>query len=272
MTNSFRSEPLDEIRKLYEEAFAIYDKKRKTPRIEVAFYPYVGINHTIRIRDGRVFVRIGEICREMPLAAHRGLAHILAAKLYRKKVPAAANEVYSNYIKSPEIREKAADTKRERGRKVVTTSKGNVYDLDEIFDKVNRQYFRPALPKPVLTWSAKKTYRILGHHDAAHQTVAISKSLDDHSVPKYVVDYIVFHEMLHIAHPTQHVNGRRYNHTATFKRDERKFEYYTEAEAWIERNVRKLEKAAKRKTPVAQPTKKKKRTLKQLVLPFFGRR
>ena len=57
----------------------------------------------------------------------------------------------------------------------------------------------------------------------------------------------LFHEMLHIAHPTQHINGRRYNHTAAFKRDERKFAYYEEAERWIERNVRRLKKEAKRK-------------------------
>jgi hypothetical protein len=53
--------------------------------------------------------------------------------------------------------------------------------------------------------------------------------------------------MLHIAHPTQHVNGRRYNHTSAFRRDERRFKYFQEAERWIERNVRRLKKEAKRK-------------------------
>ena len=139
---------------------------------------------------------------------------------------------------------KATESKRARGRKVVTTAKGAVYDLDELFAKVNDQYFRGAIPKPVLTWSAKKTYRILGHHDATHETVAISRSLDSHSVPRYVVEYVLFHEMLHIAHPTKHVNGRRYNHTAAFKRDERKFQYFDEAEKWIERNVKKLKRAS----------------------------
>jgi len=129
----------------------------------------------------------------------------------------------------------------------VTTSKGAVYDLDELFAVLNERYFRNTLPKPVLTWSAKKTYRILGHHDATHETVAISRSLDSADVPRYVVEYVVFHEMLHIAHPTKHVNGRRYNHTAAFKRDEEKFAYFDEAERWIERNVRRLKKEAKKK-------------------------
>jgi len=99
----------------------------------------------------------------------------------------------------------------------------------------------------VLTWSARKTYRILGHHDATHDTVVVSKSLDDASVPAFVVEYIVFHEMLHIAHPTRHVNGRRYNHTPAFRLDERKFLYFEEAERWIERSVRRLKRNARKK-------------------------
>ncbi len=187
------------------------------------------------------------ICNEMPLICHKGLAYILVGKLLQKRIPSGARAVYSAYIKSDSIRLKAAESKRTRGRKVVTTSKGTVYDLDEIFAVLNSLYFRGAIPKPVLTWSAKKTYRILGHHDATHETVAISKSLDSLSVPRYVVEYVVFHEMLHIAHPTKHLNGRRYNHTPAFKRDEQKFAYYDQAERWIEKNVRKLKKEATKK-------------------------
>ncbi len=237
---------IDQIAELYIEAFRWYQPKRIPAPIHVSFYPYIGINHTIRIRSGEIFVRVGSICIEMPLTCHKGLAYILVGKLLRKKIPAGAREVYSAYIKSDFIRDKAAVIKKMRGRKVVTTSKGSVYDLDEIFATVNRDYFRDAIPKPVLTWSAKKTFRILGHHDATHETVAISKSLDSGDTPRYVVEYVVFHEMLHIAHPTKYVNGRKYNHTPAFKRDEQRFAYYTQAERWIERNVRRLKKEAKK--------------------------
>lgn len=238
---------IDLIIAFYKEAYRFYDPKRVVPPIHVSFYPYIGINHTIRIRSGEVFVRIGEICGDMPLPCHRGLAYVLVGKLLRKRIPAGAREVYAAYSKSDALRERAADNKRARGRKVVTSSKGAVYDLDEIFDAVNRQYFAGSIPRPVLTWSARKTYRILGHHDATHDHVAISRSLDSTNVPRYIVEYVVFHEMLHIAHPTKHINGRRYNHTPAFRRDERKFAQYDDAEAWIERNVQKLKRAAKKK-------------------------
>jgi predicted metal-dependent hydrolase len=243
-------ENLEQIKTFYEEAFAVFDSKRKTPEISVEFYDYIGINHTIRVRDGKVFVRLAEICRAMPLIAHKGLAFILVAKLLRKRVPTGARTVYSNYIKSAEIQAKAKENKRTRGKKIITSAKGEFYDLDGIFEKNNQIYFQNSIPKPVLSWSTRKTYRILGHHDATHETIIISKSLDDKNVPKYVVEYIVFHEMLHIFHPTQHRNGRRFNHTPAFRRDERKFLYFTEAENWIERNAQKWksEKAEKRKS------------------------
>jgi len=241
-----RAHSLDRIKTVYEEAFLWFDPKRTVPPLHVSFYPYIGINHTIRIRGGEVFVRIGEICRDMPLQCHRGLAFILVGKLRGRKIPAGARDVYNAYIKSDFIRERAADQKRERGRKVVTSTKGEIYDLDVIFDKVNEQYFRFRVPKPQLTWSARKTYRILGHHDAQLNHIAISRSLDSRDVPRFVVEYVVFHEMLHIMHPTQHINGRRYNHTPAFKADEQKFLHYHAAERWIENNVRRLKRVAKR--------------------------
>ncbi len=240
------TENLSQIKNFYEEAFQTFDANRKMPEIEVRFYPYIGINHTIRVRNGKVFVRIAEICGAMPPDAQKALAYILVAKLLRKKVPPRARQIYSDFIKTEEIRDKATENKKQRGRKIISSAQGDFYDLDEIFDDLNETYFKNSLPKPVLTWSSRKTFRILGHHDSAHETVVVSQSLDDRKVPKYVVEFVVFHEMLHIFHPTIHQNGRRYNHTPAFKRNEKKFRYYEEAESWIERNVKHLKRKAKK--------------------------
>ncbi len=238
---------LDQVRKYYEEAFASLDTGRAVPDINISFYPYVGLNQTIRVRDGRVYVRIADMCRDMPPAVHHALAYILVAKLLRKRVPREADQVYSKYVQSEEMRDRSNDRKRSHGRKIVTTHKGQFYDLDEIFENLNFWYFGGRLPKPVLTWSIRKTYRILAHHDSTHETIVVSRSLDAPDIPRFVVEYIVFHEMLHIHHPTVHHNGRRYNHTAAFRRDERRFPRYREAEDWIERSVRKLKRRARQK-------------------------
>lgn len=238
---------LQQIRKFYEEAFGVLNGKSPIPEIDVTFYPYVGINHTIRVRDRRVFVRLAELCRDLPPDAQRALAFILVAKLYRKTVSAQWLETYRAAIKTREMREKAVENKREKGRKVITGARGAFYDLDEIFRHLNQIYFDGAIAAPVLTWSSRKTFRILGHHDAAHKTIVVSRSLDDKKVPKYVVEFVVFHEMLHVFHPTIYRDGRRCNHTPIFRRHERQFAYFEAAESWIERNVKNLKRNALKK-------------------------
>lgn len=246
MINPTKGCSIEQIIGIYSDTFKKFSS-RKAQEIQVSFYPYVGINHTIRVRGGTVLVRIAEVCRSMDSAGHKALAEILVAKLLRKKIPKETNEAYARSVKAPDIQEKADHVKRTRGRKVVTSSRGEVYDLDEMFDRLNGEYLRGSLPKPVLTWSARRTYRILGHHDSTHDTVAISRSLDDARVPRFIVEYVLFHEMLHIHHPTRVVKGKRYNHTPEFKRDERRFRAYRSAEKWIEDNVGKLKRRARRK-------------------------
>ncbi len=238
---------LEQLKQIYAETFQILNPRQENPEIEVRFYPYIGINHTIRVRDGKIFVRIAEICRDMPCEEQKALAAILVSKLLRKKVPLEARKIYTDFIRTQEIQTTAIENKRVRGRKIVTTSKGEIYDLDKIFESMNLVYFQNSIPKPVLTWSTRKTFRILGHYDATHQTIVISRSLDRKKVPQYVVEYVVFHEMLHILHPTTHRNGRRYNHTPEFRRDEKKFAFFDEAERWIERNVKAMKRDARRK-------------------------
>ena len=240
------NEQIQQIKTFYRENFQTLDGKRDIPEIEVEFYPYIGINHTIRVRNGKVFVRLADVCRDLPLNMHSALACILVSKLLNKKIPPKTLETYRGFIKNQELRERVRENKRVKGRKIITTAKGEVYDLEAIFAYLNQIYFDDKITQPTLTWSARKTYRILGHHDPTHNTIAVSRSLDSKKIPKYVVEFVVFHEMLHIFHPTEHRNGRRYNHTPQFRRDEKQFAYFDEAEDWIGRNLKNLKRSAKR--------------------------
>lgn len=236
----------EEITEIYKNTLLSIAPEQKTSGLKIEFYPYVGISNRIRRRDGLFSVRISDVLRDAPIEFHESLAQILIRKLFRRKIPVKDLQIYRDYLKQNSIHEKTIENRRARGRKIITTSKGETYDLDDIFLFLNQIYFQNALSKPVLTWSAKKTFRILGHHDSAHKTVAISKSLDDRRVPRFVVEYVVYHEMLHIKHPTRHHNGRRYNHTPEFRRDEENFAYFDEAERWIEENVNALKRQVKK--------------------------
>ena len=216
-------------------------RKRFQPEmaaIEVRFYPYAGVHHTIRVRSGRVFVRISDLFRSAPPEVIRALAFLLVARLLSRKPPRAYERLYRAHAFSPEILRASDIARRQRGRKVVSSAIGKVYDLERIFLRVNRHHFDGAIEKPVLTWSQRKARSILGSHDAVHDTITISKTLDSPDVPEWFVEYIMFHEMLHIKHPARIINGRRHYHTPAFRADERNYPRYQQAQDWLDRVIR----------------------------------
>jgi hypothetical protein len=196
------------------------------------------LHHTIRLRGGRVYVRISDIFKDAPPNVHRALAFILVAKLLSRPTPEVHQRIYRDYAYSPQILRASDIARRRRGRKLISSARGNVYDLDKMFDRLNRKYFDGRMEKPTLTWSQRRTRRILGHHDAAHETVVISKTLDGRDVPEWFVEYILYHEMLHIKHPARLINGRRYYHTNAFRAEEQRFPYYRDAQEWLDHIAR----------------------------------
>ncbi|QDL08826.1 M48 family peptidase [Brasilonema octagenarum UFV-E1] len=116
---------------------------------------------------------------------------------------------------------------------VVENAKGNYYDLNELFHKVNHEYFASSLIKPRLIWGRINTYRKFGHYESARDKVMIALTLDNASIPEFVVEFVLYHELLHKYHGATWINGRRMVHTTEFRRDERKFKLYKEAEEWL---------------------------------------
>ncbi|MFN2286346.1 MAG: topoisomerase II, partial [Anaerolineae bacterium] len=84
-----------------------------------------------------------------------------------------------------------------------------------------------------LTWNKTLTHRKFGHYQTTTNTVMLSLSLDDAAVPPYVVDFVMYHELLHKHLGIKFVNGRRYAHTAEFRDAERRFAQYAQAETFL---------------------------------------
>ncbi|HKP45049.1 MAG TPA: SprT-like domain-containing protein [Pyrinomonadaceae bacterium] len=229
---------MDEVKKYFADAFRQLGKSRPVPPIDVRFYPYAGLHHTIRLRSGSVHVRLADISKSAPPDVMRALAFILVARLLGKRVPIAYERSYRKYSMTPDVMRSSDIARRHRGRKMISSAQGSTYDLDRMFSKLNRRYFDSALTKPVITWSQRRTRSILGHHDRVHETITISKSLDSPQVPEWFVEYILYHEMLHIKHAAKIINGRRYYHTAAFRLDEKRFVRYDEAQTWLEQAAR----------------------------------
>jgi hypothetical protein len=121
---------------------------------------------------------------------------------------------------------------------VVEGTRGAFHDLAESFDRVNVRYFAGQMQRPKLTWSRSFTGRKFGHYDHVKDWVMVSSTLDQERVPAMVVDYLMFHELLHKKHGIRWVNGRGHAHTREFYAEERTFEGYDEAEGWLTKLAR----------------------------------
>jgi hypothetical protein len=219
---------------LFADVFQQISRRRVKPEVNVTFYPFAGLNHTIRIRNQRVYVRVSDILRNAPQPVYKALAYILVGKLFNQRPKTEYEALYRQYAYQPQVLRASDLARQRRGRKQLNGSAGRAYDLVRVFARLNRRYFGNTLAKPALSWSARRTKRILGHHDAVHDTIVISRSLDSESVPHYVVEYVMYHEMLHIKHKPRVINGRRIFHTPAFRNEEKRFAFYEEAITWLE--------------------------------------
>lgn len=118
---------------------------------------------------------------------------------------------------------------------VVDGTAGAFHDLAASFQRVNATYFAAAMPRPRLSWSRSFTGRKFGHYDHVKDWVMVSSSLDRAEVPAFVVDYLMFHELLHKKHGIRWVNGRGYAHTRAFYDEERRFPQYDAADRWLKK-------------------------------------
>jgi len=205
------------------------------PELQIEFFTFANVNNTIRLRDGRLLVRLSDLLEGAPDSVLRAIAHILLAKMYRQPIDRGQAARYRKYVASHEIVRKTHLVRQMRGRKRLRPARGFFYDLDAVFEELNTRFFHGLMARPRMSWSQLRTRRILGHYDPAHNAIIISRVFDHPAVPAYVLEYIVYHEMLHLKHPVRLRGSRRCVHSAEFQAEEKLFPRVAEANAFLKR-------------------------------------
>jgi len=205
------------------------------PPIEVRFRRFVSLNTTIRLREGTLKVNLSDLLEGAPETVIHAIAHILLAKLYKKPIEAAHNLRYKRFASSAAVSKQTEQIRSSRGAKRYFGPEGRYYNLEEVFDTLNLRFFGGLLGRPDLTWSEHHARRLLGHYDAAHNTIVVSRVFDRPSSPRYAIEYLLYHEMLHLKHPVKMRGLRRCVHSREFKAEEALFPQLAEAMAFIKR-------------------------------------
>jgi hypothetical protein len=208
---------------IFARVFAELKPRTAAPPITVRFVRYTAPNSNIRLRAGAIDVRISDLLEGAPSPVVEALAQILLGKLFRRPVPRVYTHRYRLYLNRRDMRRQAHLMRQIRGRKMGLGPRGEYYNLEEIFEELNTRFFDGLLARPLLHWSVRVSRTRLGHFDPSHHAIIISRIFDSPRAGRLALEYVVFHEMLHLRHPVDHRGARRRVHTREFHEDEKKF-------------------------------------------------
>ncbi len=211
------------------ETFAFF----RNVRIDAAFYPYIGLTHTIRRKGSGWMVRISDHCRQAPRPVLEAIVIILGSKIVRRKPQGKYVEIYDHYRKDPQLEESVRGRRRTSGRKRIGSVDGKHHSLVRLYEEVNADFFNNQVEIRKIGWSLRKGWRRLGHYDPIHHTITVSPALDSGKVPEFVVRYIVYHEVLHAVFGEESSTPSRRHHPPEFQRAEKAYPDYERAKKFL---------------------------------------
>ena len=218
---------------IFEQAYRDLRPDAALPGLKVEFFPFTSIKNTIRMREGKLLVRLSDLLEGAPAPVLKAIAHILLAKMYRRPIDREAAARYRKYVSSHHVSRKAHLVRQMRGRKHLDSAQGRTYDLEALFEDLNQRFFHGLMARPQMTWSRDHARNSLGHYDPAHNAIVVSRIFDHPRVPRFAVEYIVYHEMLHLKHPVRLRGTRRCVHSADFQAEEKLFPQLDEVKQFL---------------------------------------
>ena len=201
----------------------------RPPRFRVDFYPYASLVLTIRRREDVVFVRFSDLLRRAPLAVLEGAAALLLSRVYRRKAPRSLVDPYLNYARSHRTRSRISQMRRGRVRLASTGPQGRHFNLEKLFEGLNQKYFSGSLQRPHIGWSVRSWRRQFGCYDPGPNQILLNRRMDHPAVPQVAVEYVLYHEMLHVKHPTRRSGCSLLSHSPEFRAEENLFADFARA-------------------------------------------
>ncbi len=181
-------------------------------------------NANIRLRNNTLFLHLNLQWKDIDEEIKIGLIQHLLLRLLKKKSIANINtpniKLYHNFIKNIPL---------------LTPKTRSDPLLQRSFQRVNQQFFQNLMEQPNLGWG-EAAFRKLAHYNFHDDSITVS-SLFKEAVPE-LLDYLMYHELLHKHYKFEHKNGRSAYHTREFKEAERRYPDYKGVEKQVNSLVR----------------------------------
>ncbi|MCF7872440.1 hypothetical protein K9L97_05395 [Candidatus Woesearchaeota archaeon] len=189
----------------YKGIFPTYSEYRN---IEVQYSnKFKSLNANVKYDFNTIIFSLSKDWLEYSEDLRIGLIQHLLLKVYpnRKSSKTTELDLYEKFINNLGKFTKIEDSDEE---------------LIESFNRVNEIYFDGFMDVPNLKWGGR-AFTKLGHYEYQSNLVVISDIFKDE---KELLDYIMYHELLHKKHGYKKTkSGRAMHHTKEFLEDEKKF-------------------------------------------------
>ena len=212
---------------LFHRVFTRIGCEGRPPHFRVEFYPYSSLVLTIRRREDTLIVRLSDLLGRAPLDVLESAAALLLARVYRRRLPRALVQPYLTYARSGRTRSRISRMRSRRVRPRQTAPQGRQYDLSTLFDQLNAKYFSGELRRPLIGWSVRGWRRQFGCYDPGPNQILLNRRMDRPGIPQFVVEYVLYHEMLHVKHPTRRSGCTLVSHSPEFRAEEKRFDQFT---------------------------------------------
>jgi hypothetical protein len=223
---------------LFQRMFTRIGCDGRPPHFHVEFYPYSSLVITIRRRRDIYFVRFSDLLRRAPVEVLEGAAALLLSRVFRRRTRRALVQPYYEYARSDRTRKRISGMRRKRVSLAHTPAQGKHHDLVALFERLNQQYFAGSLQRPHIGWSSRSWRRQFGSYDPGPNQIVLNRRMDRPGVPQSVVEYVLYHEMLHVKHPTRRSGCSLISHSPEFRAEEKRFEHFTLARKLLDQLAR----------------------------------
>lgn len=213
---------LDALQRINLYLPGISDTSRRKQDLQISFY-HQGALYQVRDLGKTLDMRVQEGFISAPDTIITGLLEL--AYNPRAKGVRQAIKDYTFSSSYQEIRQRLEYLGVPRN----SFAAGSAHDLAESFQRVNHTYFSGKLDRPNLVWNTRLTHRKFGHYQWDTDTVMLSRSLDHPEIPDLVVDYVMYHELLHKKLGAKQAKHNRIAHTGEFRQAESQFKNLAQA-------------------------------------------
>jgi len=211
---------------LFQRMFTRIGCDGRPPHFHVEFYPYSSLVITIRRREDVLYVRFSDLLAGAPREVLEGAAALLLSRMYRRRAQRPLVQPYIQYARSDRTRQRISGMRQKRVCPKHTAPQGRQYDLVALFEELNHRYFAGALRLPHIGWSVRGWRRQFGSYDPGPNQILLNRRMDRPGIPQFVVEYVLYHEMLHVKHPTRRSGCTLLSHSPEFRAEEKRFEHF----------------------------------------------